>query len=107
MPKKSRKGFYVKGEFVSEAAPPAAQSRTAKKKAAERLQEIGEQLVGAKAPLLNSLPLPEALRDAIDEARAMTSPGASRRQRQLIGKLMQRLDDDEVDAVCAAMNIER
>ena len=108
MSKRRRKGFYIDGEFVtaapdSESGPP---SRTSKKKASERLQALGEQLVDAKPGLADSLPLPDALKDAIVDARSMTSQGAKRRQRQYVGKLMRRLDDEDVDAIRAALGIQ-
>lgn len=106
MPKKPRKGAYIKGEFVTEVAEPATTSRTAKKKASERLQEIGEALVAAKPGLLAALPLPESLSDAILEAKEMRSFGAKRRQLQLIGKLMRGLEAEELDAVCTALHVK-
>jgi ribosome-associated protein len=106
MPKKSRKGFYVKGKFVTEVPEPDATSRTAKKKASERLQEIGAALVAAKVGLLDQLPLPEVLTEAILEAKEQKSFGAKRRQLQYIGKLMRRLDDEELAAVRASLGIE-
>lgn len=106
MAKKSRKGFYIKGEFVTEAPPTGPPSRTAKKKASERLQEIGEALIAARPALVATVPMPERLRDAIGDAKTMKSPGAQRRQRQFIGKLMRALDDEEVDAIRASLQIE-
>ena len=106
MPKKSRQGYYVKGKFVTEVSEPDTISRTAKKKASERLQEIGAALVAAKVGLLAQLPLPEALTEAILEAKEQKSFGAKRRQLQYIGKLMHRLDMAELAAVCAALGIE-
>jgi ribosome-associated protein len=117
MSKRSRKGYYVKGEFVvagsdadhairSELHDANAPSRTAQKKASERLQEIGEQLLAARKDLLAELPLPEVLKDAIDDGREMTSFGARRRQTQYIGKLMRRLDVAALDAVGAALRVE-
>ena len=117
MPKKSRKGYYVKGEFVAvgseadhkfrhELHDSNAPSRSAKKRAAESLQLLGVKLVDAPKALLAGLPLPDDLRDAIVEARSIPSFGARRRQMQLIGKLMRRLDDETVNAIGAALGAE-
>jgi ribosome-associated protein len=117
MAKRSRKGYYVKGEFVTagsdadrqiraELDEANAQSRTAQKQASQALQAMGEELVAAPDSLLASLPLPEPLTDAIRDARTFTSFGAKRRQAQFIGKLMRRLDDDTVDAIRTALSTE-
>lgn len=105
MSKTSRKGYYVEGVFVpeqpdAEAGPP---SRTARKRASEELQKLGERLAAARPALVDGLALPERLREAIIDARSMTSQGAKRRQRQYIGKLMRTLSDDEIAAIRAAL----
>ena len=117
MPKRPRKGYYVKGVFVAagsdadqrlraELHNPDAPSRSAQKKASKSLQLLGAELVAAPKAVLAGLPLPDQLRDAILEARSITSFGARRRQTQLVGKLMRGLDDDEVDAIRAALGLE-
>lgn len=117
MPKRPRKGYYVKGQFVAsgseadrklrdELHDPTAPSRSAKKRASESLQLLGVELIDAPGTLLAGLPLPEQLREAILEARNITSFGARRRQSQFIGKLMRRLDDETVDAIRAALGAE-
>jgi ribosome-associated protein len=67
-------------------------SKSARKREAHALQELGEELIEAPDSLLDELPLPEALRDAIVQARRITSRGAMVRQRQYIGKLMRHAD---------------
>ena len=117
MSRKSRKGYYIKGEFVAagsdadqqirnELQDTNAPSRTALKKASERLQEVGEELLGAREDLLAELRLPEELKDAILDARELTSFGAKRRQTKFIGKLMRRLDAETLEAVRAALRVE-
>ena len=108
MSKPSSRGYYVNGVFVTEPpdGEPEPPSRTARKVASEKLQKLGEQLVDAKPALVDGLQLPERLRDAIVDARTLTSRGAKRRQRQYIGKLMRALDDAEVTAIRAALNID-
>lgn len=114
MSKRSRKGYYVNGEFVAagregdqtvgdESLGPDAPSRTAQKKASHRLRDLGEQLIAAPKARLAGLALPEYLEDALDEARRMKSFGAKRRQTQLVGKLMRKLDDETLEAIRAAL----
>lgn len=67
-------------------------SRTKKKKAAEKLQKIGEELVRLDDAQLDELNLPPELRDAVSETRAIKSHGAYRRQLQYIGRLMRNCD---------------
>jgi ribosome-associated protein len=107
--RKHRKGFYVDGRFVSaedaareelECAEPP--SRTARKNAAKDLQDVGEQLLDLRPDVLAALPLPESLIDAVGEAKRIKSFGAKRRQLQLIGKLMRRLEPDALAAVTQA-----
>jgi ribosome-associated protein len=107
MSKRSRKGFYIDGQFMTrppetEAGPP---SRTARKIASAELQALGERLIAAKPRLVKDLPVPERLKDAIAAALSISSPGAARRQRQYIGKLMRALDDDDVAAIRAALDL--
>ena len=71
-------------------------SKTARKREYLLLQELGERLVGFTAGELQDLPLDERLREAVLAASAMTSKGALRRQKQLIGKLMRDADADAI-----------
>lgn len=79
-------------------------SRSARKRASEALQTLGEALVELPDSKLRALPLPESLYDAIVDARRLPTFGAQRRQAQLIGKLMRRLDEDAVEAAREAVN---
>src|SRR5262245_42085168 len=67
-------------------------SKGALKRQAEELQQLGEALIDLPDEVLEQLPLPEILRDAVSNARRFTSHGASLRQRQYIGKLMRKID---------------
>jgi ribosome-associated protein len=82
-------------------------SKSARKREAHALQKLGEELVALRAVELARLPLPETLRDAIDEARRLTSRGALARQRQYIGKLMRDIDVEPILAAMAALTEER
>ena len=77
-------------------------SKGARKRASQDLQELGEQLIDLPEPLFQSLPLPENLRDAILAARRILSHGAQLRQRQYIGKLMRKIDTEEIRAALEA-----
>jgi len=118
MSRKSRKGYYVDGEFIAAGSEADEQfrtevrgtgelSRTDLKKASEALQKLGEELMTLRADLFAGLPLPENLRDAILEAKRITNFEALRRQKQFIGKLMHGLDDGAVEAVEAALRVQR
>jgi ribosome-associated protein len=114
MAKKSRKGYYVKGEFVAEGSEADRQlqaelhdedapSRTAQKKASASLQDLGEELIAMSQAVLAGLALPDDLEAAIVAARSITSFGARRRQLQLIGKLMRDVDPEPIREQLAAL----
>jgi ribosome-associated protein len=77
-------------------------SKGALKRQAEELQQLGEALVDLPDEVLEQLPLPEILRDAVSNARRFTSHGASLRQRQYIGRLMRKLDAAPIRAAIEA-----
>jgi ribosome-associated protein len=82
-------------------------SKSSRKRDALALQKLGEELVQLRAAELDTLPLPENLRDAIDEARRLTSRGALARQRQYIGKLMRDIDLAPLREAMAHLTEER
>lgn len=67
-------------------------SKSARKREQLALRELGEQLISLNESELASLSLDEGLQYAISKAKQMTSHGALRRQKQLIGKLMRDID---------------
>lgn len=71
---------------------PETKSRSQHKRESEALQRLGERLVDLPDSVLESLALPESLREAIDHARSLNSRGALRRQRQFIGRVMREID---------------
>src|SRR5487761_1576 len=71
---------------------PESPSRSQEKREAEALQKLGEQLISLPKKQLEMLPLPDSLRDAIEQARRITSHGALKRQRQYLGRLMREID---------------
>jgi ribosome-associated protein len=117
MSRKRRKGYYIDGTFVAadqspheplrdEPADDDVPSRTARKNASAQLQDMGVQLLDLRPDLFAALPVPETLREAILEAKRLTSLRAQRRQSQFIGKLMRRLDPAALEAVRAALRAE-
>ncbi len=68
-------------------------SKTRKKKDMLALQQLGAQLVELNEQQLQSMQLPEALLDAVNEARRLARKHeALRRQLQYIGRLMRDID---------------
>ena len=68
-------------------------SRTQRKLSDRALQELGQELVSVSEEQLAELALPERLREAIMQARAISKFGALRRQMQYIGRLMREEGD--------------
>ena len=78
-------------------------SKTARKREAERLQDIGRRLGDLSAEQLANLELPADLRAALEDYQRFPSHGAKRRQLQFIGKLMRGLDTEEIEAQLATL----
>ncbi len=76
-------------------------SRTQKKKAAQALQKLGEQLVLLSDAQFDALSLPPELLEAVAMARKITSHEARRRQLQYIGRLMREMDPADVEQALA------
>ena len=85
------------GEFFSP-------SRSANRRAALDVLELGEQLVALTATQLGKLPIPEELLPHIRETQRITSFGARKRQLAFLAKQMRKLDDEELDAIRDAMS---
>ena len=114
MPRKPTKGYYVKGQFVAEGTEldeqfkaelrgTTGESKTERKRASAELQELGSALLTLGADPLASLALPERLLDALAQARRITAFEGLRRQMQLVGKLMRKLDADTLARVRASV----
>jgi len=78
-------------------------SKSAAKRAAHAVQELGETLLRLSEAELEALDLPEPLRDALRSARGIRSRGAALRQRQYIGKLMRAVDRQPLRAALDAL----
>lgn len=73
-------------------------SKSQIKRELQALQDLGKEMTRLGADTLNKIPLPDDVREAIDEYAKMRSFGAQRRQLQLIGKRMNGLDPVKVRA---------
>jgi ribosome-associated protein len=118
MSRKPKKGYFVKGHFVSEGSEldqelklamkwGQSTSKTDAKRESEELQELGEQLLTLRGDLFKPLPLPDKLADALADAKRITNFEGKRRQMQFIGKLMRLLDEDTLKAVRHALDLQR
>jgi ribosome-associated protein len=67
-------------------------SKTKLKAEADAAQNIGKKLIALSKDRLIKLELPEALFDAVLEAKRLTANGAIRRQLQYLGRLMRDVD---------------
>ena len=67
-------------------------SKTKLKAEADAAQDIGKELIALSKDRLIKLALPEALFDAVLEAKRLTANGAIRRQLQYLGRLMRDID---------------
>lgn len=115
MSRKPKKGYYVRGEFVAEGSELDVQlkaelkgttesSRTDQKRESDALQVLGEDLLELGTTALANLHLPDILVDAIAQAKKITNFEGKRRQMQFIGKLMRKLDAEQVIAARAALD---
>lgn len=76
-------------------------SKSARKREAASLQELGVKLSALPDQELKSLDLPDGLFAALRDLRRLPSHGAQVRQRQYIGKLMRKIDPEPVLAKLA------
>jgi len=74
-------------------------SKTRRKHEMLELQELGVELTSLDDQALRALDLPEALLDAVAQARRITKHEARRRQLQYIGKLMRGVDPGPIRAM--------
>jgi ribosome-associated protein len=85
----------------SEEAEQLLLSKSARKREAASLQELGVKLSALPDQELKSLELPDSLFTALRDLRRLPSHGAQVRQRQYIGKLMRAIDPEPVLAKLA------
>src|SRR5277367_1431517 len=77
------------------------QSKSARKREAASLQELGVKLSALPDQEIKALDLPDSLFVALRDLRRLPSHGAQVRQRQYIGKLMRDIDPEPVLAKLA------
>ncbi len=92
---------------MEEGADERPPSKSMRKRAAHAAQKLGERLIGMRDQELVGLPLPEELREAIAEARRLTSRAALARQHQYIGKLMRDIDVAAIEDALVAQTDAR
>jgi ribosome-associated protein len=118
MSRKPKKGYFVRGQFVAEGSDldlelkaelkgTAEASKTDLKRESTELQKLGEALLTLRADLMEGLPLPEKLVDALAQANRITNFEGKRRQMQFIGKLMRGLDADTLQAARDALEVQQ
>lgn len=104
----------MKGQFVAEGSEldlelqaertGGAPSKTELKKESADLQKLGEALLTLRSELVERLALPSQLLDALAELRRITNFEGRRRQLQYVGKLMRKLDEEQHEAIRAALS---
>ena len=88
---------------IDQIEPP---SKSARKREAERLQQIGRRLGELRTEHLETLDLPDNLLAAIIDYQRFPSREAKRRQLQYVGKLMRETDTDAIEAHLADLDGE-
>ncbi len=74
-------------------------SKSEVKRQMHALQELAETLASLSVDALKTIPIEESIKDALLETHKIKSFGALRRHKQYLGKLMRRLDEDELNAI--------
>lgn len=118
MPRKPKKGYFVRGQFITEGSAEDIAlkaelkggdepSRTDLKRESTELQKLGESLLTLRADLVQRLQLSEKLLEALAEAKRITNFEGKRRQMQFVGKLMRGLDEEALQAIRDALDEQR
>ena len=118
MPRKPKKGYFVRGQFIAEGSAEDIAlkaelkggdepSRTELKRESTELQKLGESLLALRADLMQRLQLPEKLLEALADAKRITNFEGKRRQMQFVGKLMRGLDEGALQAIRDALDEQR
>ena len=118
MSRKPKKGYFVRGKFVAEGSELDVElkaelkgtydaSRTDQKRESDGLQDLGKDLLGLRADLLQALALPDKLVGALAEAKRITNFEGKRRQMQFVGKLMRKLDPAQAQAARDALGVQK
>lgn len=78
-------------------------SKTQRKRESTALQDLGAALVDLSEDQLARIAMPDALRQAVGDARRITRHEARRRQMQYIGKLMRNTDPEPIRVALDAL----
>jgi len=81
-------------------------SKSTRKREQLALQELGEALIALNDSELASLSLDDKLHKAVRDAGRISSRGALRRQKQLIGKLMRNVDPQPIRTKLAQLRAD-
>ena len=118
MSRKPTKGYFVRGQFVAlgseldlelkrELKGTDSASKTDLKRESAERQDLGEAMLGLRADLTQRLldqgHVDEALLQALAETRRITNFEGRRRQVQYVGKLMRKLEPEDVEAIRTAL----
>lgn len=79
-------------------------SKSEVKRQMHALQELAESLADLSSDTLKTVPIEESIKDAILETHKIKSFGALKRHKQYLGKLMRRLDEDEIAIIQARLD---
>jgi len=79
-------------------------SKSQRKRDMTALQKLGMTLVSLKSSQIEQLNLPEALLDAVLEAKRLTKNEAIRRQMQFIGRIMRSVEAEPIQMQIDAWN---
>ena len=79
-------------DFEEELGP----SKSQVKRDCDKLQKLGEDLLALKQQELDNMALPDELNEALRTARKIKSRAGLKRQRQYIGKIMRRIDNETI-----------
>ena len=79
-------------------------SKSQLKREMHALQALGVDLIELPKDALKRMPMPEALADAVREARRITDHEGKRRQVQYVGRVMRSLTEDEIAALRTALD---
>ena len=88
---------------MQDASSPGPVSKTKRKQEMHELQALGAALVELPEAQIRSLELAEDLREAVLEAKRISSHEARRRQLQYIGRLMREVDPARISARLEAL----
>lgn len=83
-------------EAASESEDDLRASKSQRKREAHATTKLGRQLVELGRQQLAAIPLPDDIVQAVNEARAMSSHGARKRQILFLGKLLRQIDTQPI-----------